>query len=141
MSVNEFPTVSTGPGLYRKGEAAIREAAVVIFASAWGVKVSHVWVMPTFGIKNPCRWTGGATMHPGTPAALPYSLGQIRNAASNMQLCRPTQSDSERVIRHVLERHCGTWKALAKALRYRGNLCSSPLRAYIGEIQAGCAHV
>lgn len=140
MSSNQFQTVSTGPGLYRKGEAALREAAVVIFATAWGLKVDQVWVMPSFGLKNPRRWTGGTTMY-ASATVLPYSLGLLRDSASNMQLGRPAQSDSEYVIRHVLDLHCGTWKGLSKALRYRGVLCGSSLRAFVGEIKAGGAHV
>lgn len=123
-------------GLFHLGDAARREAAVVVYATACGLRVSWAWVSPVFGMtNNPCRWMGGTEINHTSPDALPCPARLIKEVASNLDAANPP-SEHE-AIRLILKANYGAMMELAKALRYRGILGPRYFRVWEKKIQRG----
>jgi hypothetical protein len=121
-------------GLFRKGEAARREAALAVYATALGHRVSGACVSPVDGMNgNPCRWTGYTETFRTSPKRIPARL--IKEVASNWDTKnRPSQHEA---IRLILMANYAAWMELAKKLRYQGCLVSRYFRVWEKKIQRG----
>lgn len=121
-------------GLFRKSEAARREAALAVYATALGHRVSYACVSPAYGMNgNPCRWTGITETFRTSPKRIPAR--HIKEVASNWgSKNRPTQHEA---IRLILMANYAAWMELATKLRYRGCLGSGDFRVLEKKIQRG----
>lgn len=123
-------------GLFRKSDAARREAALIVYATARGLRVRSACVFPVFGMtNNPCRWTGESEIFRTSQNALPYPDRHIKEVASNWDADNPP-SEHE-TIRLILKANYGSWMDIVKALRYRETLGYGYFRVWEKKIQRG----
>lgn len=123
-------------GLFRKGEAARREAALAVYATALGLRVSGAWIGPLFGTNdNPCRWTGGTETFSTSPTERPCPALLIKEVASNWDT--KNQPPEHEAIRLVLRANYAAMMELAKKLRCRRTLGPGYFRVWEKKIQRG----
>lgn len=128
--------IESETSLFRKGEAARREAALAVYATVLGLRVSGAWVAPVFGKDDtPCRWTGDTETFSGSLNVLPCPALLIKEVASNWNAkSRPSEHEA---VRLVLMTNYAAMMELAKKLRYRGILGSAYFRVWEKKIQRG----